>query len=293
MPLTTYLRERQSLAEALRNLRAGTGLSGNRFAQRLGWIQSRLSKIETGKQLPSEADIEAWCTAAEAPPEVSRDLREHLRRALVEYVTWQDNYRTAGGAAGKQSDIAALEAQATRLGKFQPAMIPSQLQTAEYARELLHLPCGPGAWGADEADIAAMVETRMRRQQILYTPGKNFRVVILEAALRTRLVSPAAMAGQLDRLIALDGLPSLDLGIIPYSVQVPVYPLSGFALFDDNLVTVETITGEQQLSDPDEVSRYVGWFDLLYDAAVRGREAAPLIHRAIAALRRETNTATQ
>jgi transcriptional regulator with XRE-family HTH domain len=290
VPLTTYLRERQSLAEALRNLRAGTGMSGNRFAQRLGWIQSRVSKIETGKQLPGEADIEAWCTAAAAPPEVLRDLLEHLRRALVEYVTWQDNYRAAGGAAGKQSDIAALEAQSTRLGKFQVAMIPSQLQTAEYARELLHLSSGPGAWGADEADIAQMVETRMRRQQILYTPGKNFRVVILEAALRTRLTSPAAMAGQLDRLIALDGLPSLDLGIIPFGVQVPVYPLSGFALFDDNLVTVETITGEQQLSDPGEVSRYVKWFDLLYDAALRGREALPLIHRAIAALRRETNS---
>jgi transcriptional regulator with XRE-family HTH domain len=284
LPLTTYLREREHLAEALRNLRAGTGLSGNRFAQRLGWVQSRVSKIETGKQLPTEADIEAWAAVAAAPPDVVRELLDNLRRARVEYATWQDNYRAAGGAAAKQADIAALEAQAVRLAKFQPVMIPSQLQTAEYARELLHSASGPGAWGADDADIIEMIAIRMQRQQILYQPRKHVRIVILEAALRTRVTSPAAMAGQLDRLIALGGVPALDLGIIPFGTQVPVYPLSGFVLFDDHLVIVETLTGEQQLSDPDAVSRYLRWFDLLHEAALHGRDAVPLIQRALTEL---------
>lgn len=58
-------------------------------------------------------------------------------------------------------------------------------------------------WGQDEAGITAMVAAQMERQKILYEPGRLFRIVILEAALSTRLVSPAATAGQLDRLLAV------------------------------------------------------------------------------------------
>ena len=51
--------DRVRLATRLRELRAATGLSGNRFAQRIGWVQSRVSKLETGVQIPTEADIAA------------------------------------------------------------------------------------------------------------------------------------------------------------------------------------------------------------------------------------------
>ena len=81
-------------------------------------------------------------------------------------------------------------------------MIPSQLQT-EYAGELLRSTSGPKAWGASEDDITAMVATRMQRQQILYMSGKRIQLVILEAALRTRLVSTTAHRGHLDRMLAL------------------------------------------------------------------------------------------
>jgi Domain of unknown function (DUF5753) len=89
------------------------------------------------------------------------------------------------------------------------------------------------------------------------------------------------MYGQLDRLLSLDGLPSLELGIIPFGALVPVFPLSGFIVYDDHLVITETLTGEQQLSDHAEVSRYIAWLDLLRGAAVTGRDAAILIRRAL------------
>jgi transcriptional regulator with XRE-family HTH domain len=276
--------ERSRLAEALKAARERTGLSGNRFAQQIGWLQSRVSKLETGDQFPSEEDVRAWGAAAGAPPEVLQDQLSQLERARAEYATWTAHFRAAGGPAGKQSEIGRRYASAARVAKFQPVMIPSQVQTAEYARELLHSPSGPLAFGASGEEIDAMVAARMERQQLLYEPGRKIEVVILEAALRVRLVSPAAQAGQLDRLIALDGLPALDLGVIPASVLVPVFPLSGFVLFDDQLVVIETITGEQQLSDPAEIARYAEWFDLLHKSAVRGRDAAQLIRSAMSAL---------
>src|SRR5260370_6434589 len=151
-------------------------------------------------------------------------------------------------------------------------MIPSQVQTAEYAGELLRSPSGPRAWGASDDELEGMVAARMARQQIRCQPGKRIRVVILEAALHIRLVSPRAMAGQLDRMLALDGLASLDLGIIPAAAIVPVYPMSGFVIFDSSLVVVETIGGEGSVRDPDEGHPHLGWVGGFHPSALRGRE---------------------
>jgi hypothetical protein len=262
-------------------MREATGLSGVAFAQRLGWQQSRLSKLETGRQFPGPDDIALWARAAGADP---APVLDQLSRARAEHQTWAEQYRRAGGAAGKQASIGGRYESASHVAKFQPVMIPSQIQTAEYASELLRSPSGPRAWGASDDELEAMVAARMARQQILYRPGKRIQVVILEAALHTRLVSPGAMAGQLDRMLALDGLASLDLGIIPAAVIVPVYPTSGFVIFDNDLVVVETIGGEDSISDPDEVTRYIDWFGLLHAAAVHGREAARLIRAGLADL---------
>lgn len=284
MPDITDLQERRRLGQALRRLREQTGLSGNQFAQRLGWHQTKVSKLELGQQFPTEDDIRTWADTAGDTDAATRLLA--LRDAAqVAYRTFRQQYRDAGSAAGRQADIAAMETVAGRIGHFAPAMIPGRLQTFGYALETLRLPSGPGSWGASEEEIELAARTRVeRQQQILYDKKKQIRVVLLEAALHTRLCSPETMYGQLDRLLSLDGLPSLELGIIPFGVQVPVFPLSGFIVYDDHLVITETLTGEQQLSDHAEVGRYVAWLDLLRDAAVTGAEARPMIRRALADL---------
>ncbi len=80
--------------------------------------------------------------------------------------------------------------------------------------------------------------------------------------------------------MAVSGLASLELGIIPFEAAVPVFPLSGFRLYDD-LVIVESIVGEQQLAEPDDVARYEKYLELLREAASTGREAAAVIRRAL------------
>jgi transcriptional regulator with XRE-family HTH domain len=278
-----YQHERRRLAEALKALRVGAGLSGARLSEMLGWQQSKVSKIETRKQLPSEDDITAWVGAAKGSPETASELLAVLRGARVEYAAWKDAYRDSG-ADGVQADILELEAQTTRIAEFQPSMISGLLQTSEYAREFLHLPCGPLSFGADEETIDQMAAKRMQRQQVLYQHGKQVQVVMLEGALRTRVVSAPTLAGQLDRLMAVSGLASLELGIVPFEAAVPVFPLSGFRLYDD-LVIVESIVGEQQLAEPDDLARYEKYLGLLREAASIGREAVPIIRRSIESLR--------
>ncbi len=282
MTTPAYQRERRRLAEALKALRVGAGLSGARLAEMLGWQQSKVSKIETRRQLPGEDDISAWAGATGASPEAASDLLAMLRGARIEYAAWKDAYRESG-ADGVQAGILEIEAGSARIAEFQPALISGLLQTAEYARELQHLPCGPLSYGRDEDEISRMVAERMQRQQVLYQPGKQVQIVMLEGALRSRVVSAQTLAGQLDRLMSVIGLASLELGIIPFEAAVPVWPTAGFRLYDD-LVIEESVEGENQVADPDLVARYGKDFELLREAANVGRDAVPVIRRSLDSL---------
>ena len=174
--------------------------------------------------------------------------------------------------------------QATRIAEFQPGMISGLLQASEYAREFLHWACGPLSCGQDQDQIDQMVATRMQRRRVPYQPAKPVQVVMLEGALRARVVSVPTLAGQLDRLLAVTGLPALELSIIAFAAAVPVFPLSGFRLYGD-LVIVESIVGEQQLAEAADVARYEKYLESLRDAASTGPEAAAVIRRSLESLR--------
>jgi transcriptional regulator with XRE-family HTH domain len=279
LPDHSHLRERRKLAEQLKAAREGSGTSGNRFAETLGWTQPRVSRIETGGIFPTEDDVRTWASATGADEAALLAQRD---RARAEYATWKEQ----GVGSGKQASIAQLERASEIVAKFQPVIVPSQLRTAGYAAGLLTMPLGPTTWGLKNEEIPARLAAQMDRQKILYEPGRLFRIVILEAALGTRLVDVPTMAGQLSLLLAtaVGGLPALDFRIVPASAQVPVFPLSGFVIFDDHLVSIETITGEQRVSDPEEVKAYQDAFGLLYEAGVGGRAAGDLIRAALASL---------
>jgi transcriptional regulator with XRE-family HTH domain len=279
---------RDALAARLTALRTAAGLSGNALARRMGVVQSRVWKIEHGQLLPTEDDIHAWARATGQGREVVGELIGMLAEARIEYQTFRAAFRKGGGAAGLQAQIAAIEERSTRIGEFQVAMIPAILQTAQYAREILSLPSGPAAWGSDRADIDAMIDIRLRRQEALHDPNKRIQVVLGEAALRTLVCTPKALAGQLDKLLSVMRLPAVELGIIGFSQPMPVFPFTAFSVRDDDLIVIERLTGEQYLraeESPDEVSAFLKFFDLLRDAASTGTEAEAIIRRSLEALR--------
>lgn len=264
-------------------MREAAGLSGAALARELGegWTQPKVSKIETQRQMPTEDEVRAWANATGAPGDAVGVL------ALLDAARAERTEYRSTGAAKLQAEILALESQATRIGEFQPSMMSGLVQTAEYANEALHIPSGPGAFGKTEDDIQEMIAIRLQRQGALYDPAKRVQVVMLESALRVRLCSDATLAGQLDRLLALVGLPSVELTIVPMDVPLPVFPM-GFRVYDNDLVIVESLSDESRIEDADNVATYVKLFDLLREAGVTGGEAASLIRGAIAELRRDS-----
>lgn len=270
---------RARLAAKLREVRAVTGLSGNQFARQVGWPQSRVSKIETGVQFPTADDIETWLEAAAAQDE-SDVVLGLLTSARVESVSFRDEYREFGGAGAKQRSIGQRERQADRIASFAPAMVPGLLQTASFARELISLPAGPATFGFSSADdLEQMVAARIDRQAVLYDSSKALSFVIGEAALWIRFGSRQTQLGQLDRLQTLIGIGVIDLRIVPFLAAMPVAPLNGFVIYDDELVVVETLTGEHNLADQFDTRTYQELFRRVRESAVSGEQAVNLIQR--------------
>jgi transcriptional regulator with XRE-family HTH domain len=273
--------QRARLAGRLRALRAATGLSGNRFAAEIGWLQSRVSKLETGAQMPTDDDLVRWVAATKASPDDLADLRGLLTAARIEYATWRDveQHRNGGGLAERQAEYARSEASASYIAEYQPGLIPGLVQTPAYAREMLTLPGGPISAGATSDDAESLVGERIKRQNVLYEPGRTIELVIGEAALYTAPGTPDTLAGQLDRLVAVSELRTVRLAILPFTAGMPIMPLSGFAIEDD-VVLIETLTGEQRLHEPAELAVYRDAFERLLRASTQGDEAARLLRRA-------------
>ena len=284
-PSTPGRTSRAALAARLTALRKAAGVSGNALAKRMGVVQSRVWKIEHDELLPGEQDIKEWmrATGGEA---AAGELRDLLAAAIAEQA-FSTAFRRKGGAVTVEQRVRATEEQATRIGEFEVAVIPGILQTADYARELLSVASGPRAWGSGDAEVEDKISVRLRRQEILYGSSKHVQVVLSEAALRVLVTTPETMAGQLDKLLAVSRLPAVELGVIGFSRRIPAYSIGGFRVYDDDLIVVESISEERDITDPAEVSVYLGAFEALRQAAVTGDEARRLITAAVADLREE------
>lgn len=273
---------RARLGERLRELRARRFRFGTGLATELGWQQSKVSKIESGRQVPSADDLAAWLVACGGDAEELSGLTDLLARARVEDRSFVDLWRL-GRIAADQRAIGELERRARMICDYTPSMVPALVQTAAYARAMLTTAGGPALLHEGDAWVGEMVAERMQRQQLLYMPGRRVRLLMGEAALYVRFgsldESAAILAGQLDRLMTLFGLPNVEIGVLPFVLSSPVLPIAGFSLVDDAAWT-ETLTTEREVYDPAHVELYSRAFEIGMSAAARGDDAADLIRRA-------------
>lgn len=235
--------QRARLGDRLRELRAARFRSGAALARVLDWQQTRVSKLELGLQLPSEDDLDAWVRATDSGSDTRAELGELLTQARIDHRGWAEDYRT-GGIAAAQAQIGELEAEASIIREYQPSMLPSIAQTVAYAREMLMAPGGPVLVGATPDAVEALIFERIKRQALLYEPRRQVCIVLGQAALAVHFGSVDTLIGQLDRLVVLAGLASLDLRVLPAAVPSPSLPLGGFSIHDDETLWLETLTQE-------------------------------------------------
>ena len=276
-----YQQAREALGARFRELRKQAGFTGKQLAERLGWSQPKVSRIESGQRTPAEEDLLAFAQVVGAPAEVADELLARARTVHTVYAAWRR--QLSSGAAAGQRDILELEASAGLVRAFEPSVVPGMLQTSDYARQMF---VDVVALFGIPSDVDEAVKTHLRRQQLLYDPGKRFEFVIAEPALRYQFCPPAVMRAQLDLVRALSNLEAVEIHILPIGAKLPFMPLHGFWVFDDELVKVETVSTGVEVREPDQVALFVQVFDRLKAAAYSGDPAREFLTRLIEDWRR-------
>jgi len=262
---------RASLGIRLRDIRRDAGLSGIKLAQLSGWLSSKVSKIEHGRQTPTEDDLRVWCEHCHALDELP-DLIAAVRSIETQFAEWRRIMR--GGTRRRQQASASVYERARLFRIYEPAVVPGLLQTRDYAVavlssfiEFVRVP--------DDAEEGATA--RLERQRVLTHGDRRFHMVLGQQALHTNVGGIEIMTGQLEHLLAVLKLPRLRLGIIPFDAPYRVPLNNGFWILDEALVQLDTYSAELSLVRPDEITLYGRAFERLAALAVYGAETRTII----------------
>jgi transcriptional regulator with XRE-family HTH domain len=273
---TDYQQAREALGMRLRELRlsaAGSRLTGTVLAERLGWPHSKVYKLEGGRQTATSDDLRAWAEAVGQPDTVD-ELLARLHGFESHIRSWRRQL-----AAGHRpvQDSWNIEVDRSRaIYAWEEAVVPGMLQTADYARAIF---LRYADLQGTVRDTDAAVRARMQRQEWLYRPGRRFHALIWEAALHALVCPPAVLAAQLDRLMGIVGLDTVELGVVPLSASLKIPTANGFWVLDERLVIAEDWHAEIWLDDAESVGSYLRVWRTLRESAVYGADAQNVIHR--------------
>ncbi|GHE34608.1 transcriptional regulator [Streptosporangium violaceochromogenes] len=249
-------------------------LTGRALAALAGWHFTKISKIEHGHTMPTEVDLELWCFHCRAQSELP-DLIATVRTIEKMYAEIRRLMRS--GTARYQRELLDERAKSHRLRTFQISLIPGDLQTREYTTEIL---TDAARMLGHPADIEASVASRAERARLMRSGKRLYHILLCENVLRSGVVSPATMRGQLTHLTTLFSLPSVHLGIIPNRARFYM-PMCAFWIFDDRHAEVETFSAIIKITQPREIGVYAKIFDHYAGTALYGQEARALVMKAL------------
>ncbi|MDN5917746.1 MAG: helix-turn-helix domain-containing protein [Pseudonocardia sp.] len=275
---------KDELSRTLHELRSAAGLSTRQAGAQAGFSQSKVSRIEQGRNVPTEDDVVAladvYLAGEHADPEVRRRLVELARDIRAEHrpVVMA---RSKGRPDVFQARLARIEAASAHVRSFAPTAVTGLLQTESYMRSLIAERDLP----AERVD--AFVRARFQRQAGLAGGGRQYTIITSEAALGWRLGSHAAMADQASHIADVIGrYPTVHIGVIPWGAAADRLVLHGWDIYDERAVCYGTADATAILTEPRDVSRYLELHASIEKMAVWENDAKGLLSR-LAELYRE------
>ena len=274
---------RRELGTLLRKLREEQGLTVKQVTEYLLCSPSKVSRIETGQRGATLRDVRDLCDLYGVNHEIERARLMTLAREGKQQGWWQP-YRLP------YSTYVGLEAEATSIKDFNSAVVPGLLQTADYARALHHEPLPqPSAAGLTNDDVDQHVESRLRRQELLFrgesTPLELW-AILDEPVLRRAVGGSGVMRAQLEQVLRMADLPNVKVQLIPFSVGAHPALGSTFNILEfdsglDDVVYVEGLAGWIFLEKSEDINRYRQVFERLVELALSPARSIDLIASAV------------
>lgn len=271
--------ERDALAQGLRDLRATSTLSTTVLASRLtsrsgrNWSQSRVSRVELGKTVPTVEDVDHWARETKSDPDTRRHLMDLAERAQVQLTEWKREL--APGRRRKQQEIAEHATNSSVIRIFGADVVPGLAQNRPIAAKMFLL--GRTDVTEEPDDLEAVLDARMAQQRILDS-DKRIELLMSEFALHRHLVSGADQRDQIHKLIKLSMKPNVHVGVIPFTADEKTHQYHGYAIYGDPavdasaVVLAETLTRGLTIRAAEEINQYIEHFKRLDSTAVHGDE---------------------
>jgi transcriptional regulator with XRE-family HTH domain len=246
------------LGTQLRRLREARGITAHDAARAIRASESKISRIELGRNAFREVDIADLLTLYGI---TDLDEREQMLSlaSQANQPGWWHRYQDVL-PAWFQSYI-GLEESAESIRSFDAQFVPGLLQTEEYSAAVLEL----GEFSLDETN--RLVVLRKERQRRFTTGSLRLWAVIDEMALRRPVGSTGLMRAQLEYLLEISDRPGLTLQVTPYptgaSHLVPgSFSILRFATADlPDVVYIEQLTSAMYLDKQSDVERYTAALD--------------------------------
>jgi transcriptional regulator with XRE-family HTH domain len=243
----------------LKKERLAHGWTLREFSARTGIDFSQVSRIENGRQPPSEK-VALAC-----------DLAWPERKGwFTEY--WEETKAWAEIPATFRS-WSDYEDKSTTLRSWTPGIINGLVQTEDYARALIATETG-----IDAREREARLRARMARQKRVLGRANPPRFALLadQAALYRLVGSPLIMATQLRYLLEVGARPNVVLQVMPEVAHASV--ASEYLIADDAVWSENVITGAVYVT-PETLVATEMRFDTLRGECLKASESEMLIER--------------
>ena len=195
------------LGAQLRRLRESQGISAHDAAQAIRGSESKISRIELGRNAVREIDIADLLTLYGITDKAEREQLLSLASRANQPGWWHRYHDVL--PPWFQAYI-GLEESAQSIRSFDAQFVPGLLQTEEYAAAVLAL----GDFSLDEAE--RLVVLRKERQRHFAAGGTRLWAIVDEVALRRPVGGPAVLRRQLEYLGEACDQPWLTLQITPF-----------------------------------------------------------------------------
>jgi transcriptional regulator with XRE-family HTH domain len=262
------------LGTQLRRLRESRGISAQEAARAIRGSESKISRIELGRNAVREIDIADLLNLYGITDAAEREQLLTLASQANQQGWW---HRYQDVLPPWFQSYLGLEESAESIRSFDTQFVPGLLQTEEYSAAVIRL----GAYSREETD--RLVYLRKERQRRFTSGGLRLWAVIDELALRRPIGSTELMRGQLEHLLQLSDRPGLTIQVCPFRTGASYAAPGSFSILqfatDDlpDVVYVEQLTSALYLDKRADVDRYTAAMDHIRATSTTPGQSTELI----------------